>query len=210
MLSVTSQPQHGSGTQNRTAISNLPSSCPAIERCRQTGSGWRICIALFGLRNRCVAFYAYPATNWKPRRDSHPVRAGLQPAASTTSASRLLKLVSKGGICTHTVSFTGRSAADYTTSPHKLGPTTGNAPAWARLQNACITFLPRRQHWCPRGDLHPEPLPSQGSVQILLHLEDDQLVAGTESHRALPCFRRALSCVSYPAIELVLPHGNAP
>ena len=31
------------------------------------------------------------------------------------------RLVSKGGNCTHTVSFTGRSAAGYTTSPRRTG-----------------------------------------------------------------------------------------
>ena len=36
------------------------------------------------------------------------------------------------------------------------------------------------------------------------------MVAGTESHRAILCFRQTLSCVSYPAVKLVLPHGNAP
>lgn len=75
---------------------------------------------------------------------------GLAPGKGRVAACRLddfgIAVIGEAhGTCTRSATFTGSNAALTTAPPYKLGPAAGNAPAWARLQNACITFLPHRQ-----------------------------------------------------------------
>src|ERR1043166_10263373 len=57
----------------------------------------------------------------------------------------------EAGICTRTVSFTGRDAADYTTVLRK---------------------------WCPRQELHLRPPPSQSGAPIYLSYVDKNGIRG--------------------------------
>jgi hypothetical protein len=71
-------------------------------------------------------------------------------------------------------------------------------------RNCCLKWPAKPKlwrRWYFRQEVHLKPSPSQGGMQIFLHL-GSEMVAGTESHRTLLLFRQTLSYVSYPAIDI--------
>jgi hypothetical protein len=93
-----------------------------------------------------------------------------------------------------------------------MGKWVNGSQIFSVKPNTPITPFPHSAIGALAGIRTPNlPVRNGTCISLTLREQIEKLAAGTESHRALPLFRRALSCVSYSAVwKLVLPRGNAP
>jgi hypothetical protein len=146
-------------------------------------SGYRMTAgaAIAPRSTQCHAASCYwtMAPKWSARPDSHRVRAGLQSAASTASASRAWESGETNGICTRTTAFTepdaaltlwspsqhlvksGGSGRTCSTTRWKAGP-SGFQPAAARW-----SALASKSKWRPRMDSRHQPPESESGALLI-------------------------------------------
>jgi hypothetical protein len=130
----------------RSVFKTVPVCLPGLTS-EKNGAASRIRTGVCLFTRQVHHCSAKAARNWSARPVSHRVRAGLQSAASTTSASRAFGNGEANGNRTRTTAFTEPDAYSY------IMTSIGSA------------FTDEK--WCSRMDLHHELPPSQSGVHLL-------------------------------------------